>query len=91
MLNLQVRGGDGDDAGMATDAQIANVTSQAQSLKGTPYELLYTSAPTPATIRFAFHHTTATTVDEALSVIAAAKVKLLDGTAAWTSGEPFTP
>lgn len=75
---------------MATNDKLeAEVSEAAKPLKGTPYELTYISKPTASTVKFAFQHTVATSPQEAMMVITVATAKLADGTAEWSSGEPY--
>lgn len=67
------------------------IKDAAAELVDTPYALLYISAPTPSTTRYVFQHGVAVGPAEAMNLIAVGKEHLKDGTAQWSSGEPFTP
>lgn len=66
-----------------------SIAEYAEVLKGTPYELLYVSNPTPWEVKYVFQHTTATSHVEASQVIQLALVQLENGTAEWSSGIPY--
>lgn len=74
---------------MATDREDQAVQEAAEDLKGTPYELMYISSPTPTTSKYVFQHTVAITPTEARTVIAEALQKLQAGEAEWTSGTRY--
>lgn len=72
-------------------SQLSEIRTAAEPLKGTPYELLYVSAPTPNDNRITFQHTVALTAREAMDVIGEAKQKLEAGQAEWSNGEKYQP
>lgn len=65
------------------------VVRAAETLHGTPYELMYVERPTASAQRWRFQHTTALSVREADLVIAAARQVLREGRGEWSSGERY--
>lgn len=61
-----------------------------ECLKGTPYEFMYSSHPTPTSAKYVFQHTVATSMLEARAVVAEAVAKIRAGTAHWSDGSPYT-
>ena len=79
------------DMASFTQKQIDGVKEAAAPLEGSPYALSYITAPTPTDVRFVFQHTVALTLAEAHDAIATGLRHLADGTAEWSSGEPYVP
>lgn len=61
-----------------------------EKLKGTPYEFMYSSHPTPTSARYVFQHAVALSMLEARAIVAEAVAKIQGGTAYWSDGTPYT-